>query len=92
MINIKGKNKAQVLAALYNAAQPLGMGILHFVPGDMPVDDAQVLLNEGQTYFDYLHGRLMKVDLAQDVLDERLYDRDNGPGAAEAALRKARLL
>jgi len=32
----------------------------------------------------------MKVDLSGDVLKTWLYDRDNGQGAAERALRKLR--
>lgn len=34
MINIKGLNKAKVLAALYNASKPLGLGILQYDPKD----------------------------------------------------------
>lgn len=32
-------------------------------------------------YFDYLKGRVMKVELAGDDVDPWLYDRDNGQGA-----------
>ena len=49
--------------------------------------EAQELLDSGQTYFDYLKGRVMKIDLSGDSeLDPRLYDRDNGAGAAERAI------
>ena len=41
-----------------------------------------------QLYFDYLYGRIMKVDLSRDYFDPRLYDRDNGPGAAERAIQR----
>lgn len=37
-------------------------------------------------YFDYLNGKVMKVDLGQDEFDPRLYDRDNGEGAAQRAI------
>ncbi len=37
--------------------------------------------------FDYLHGRVMKVELGGNTLDPWLYDRDNGEGAAERALQ-----
>ena len=37
-------------------------------------------------YFDYLQGRVMKVRIQGDELDPRLYDRDNGEGAAEQAI------
>ena len=85
MIDISEMNKAEVLAKLYNASRPLGMGLLHFTPEPMGVEEAQQLLEE-ETYFDYLNGRVMKVDLSKDTLDPWLYDRDNGQGAAASAL------
>ena len=39
------------------------------------------------TYFDYLYGRVLKVDLkGDDGFEEWLYDRDNGEGAAQQSL------
>ena len=86
MIDMKGKDKAEVLAKLYNASRPVGMGFLHADGQDMTVAQARELLDAGQTYFDYLKGRVMKVDLSGDELDPWLYDRDNGQGAAAAAI------
>lgn len=78
-------NKPAALAALYNASSPRGLGRLS-APGEvMTVSQAAALLKQ-QTYFDYLRGRVMKVDLSGDALDPRLYDRDNGEGAAARAL------
>jgi hypothetical protein len=37
-------------------------------------------------YFDYFNGKVMKVDIANDEFDPYLYDRDNGPGAAQYAI------
>ena len=71
--------------ALYNAARPQGMGFLHYTPEPMTHEEATQLLEE-KTYFDYVKGRVMKMDLAGDVLDPTLYDRDNGYGAAARAL------
>lgn len=84
-IDITGLDKAEVLAALYNASGPLGMGYLQFTPGDMPLEEARYLLKE-HTGFDYLRGRVMKVRLDKDELFVGLYDRDNGQGAAAQAL------
>jgi hypothetical protein len=92
MINIKGLDKAKVLCALYDASKPLGMGFLHYTPEPMQEADAQDLLLKEYRYFDYLRGRVMKVDLRGDEFDPALYDRDNGQGAAERALREAGLL
>jgi hypothetical protein len=85
MINISKLNKSEVLQKLYNASQPLGLGTLHFTPEDLTKEEAEELLKE-QTYFDYLKGRVMKVNLGGDELDPWLYDRDNGQGAAAKAL------
>lgn len=81
-ISIAGLDKAEVLAALYDAAKAQGMGLLHFTPVPMGISEASDLLRQ-MTYFDYVKGRVMKVDLSTDDLYEGLYDRDNGPGAAK---------
>ena len=86
-INIEGLNKAEVLAALYNYAKPQGMGFLHYTPNNMTTKQAQELLDSGVKYFDYLKGRVMKVEISGDYLDPWLYDRDNGAGAAQEALK-----
>lgn len=85
MINISRANKAAVVAALYNASKAQGMGLLHFDPKPMSTQEAAELLQSYQ-YFDYLKGRIMKIDLSGNWLDPRLYDRDNGEGAAARAL------
>lgn len=86
MINIKGKNKAEILAKLYNNAIPQGMGFLHYDHTPMTIEEAQEILESGQTYFDYLKGRVIKVDLKNDEFNPGLYNRDNGFQAAEKAL------
>jgi hypothetical protein len=86
-IDISRKDKAEVLAALYNAAHPLGLGILQFDPTPMTVGEARKILSR-TTDFDYLKGRVMKVDLSGDKLETWLYDRDNGEGTAERVLSK----
>ena len=85
-IDISGLDKAEVLAALYNYSQRQGMGFMHKRGAEpMTVEQAREELEHG-TYFDYLHGRVMKVDLSGDVLWAGLYDRDNGYEAAWHAL------
>jgi hypothetical protein len=102
-ISIKGLDHADVLAALYNASQPLGMGMFHFEAKPMTHDEAAELLKTGNVgesacrppddrgvYFDYLKGRVMKVNIGGDTLNPRLYDRDNGNGAAARAIAPLR--
>ena len=84
-IDISKMNKAEVLAKLYNNSKPLGMGMLHYDPTPMATEEAEELL-KGQTYFDYLKGRVMKIDLSGDELGTAMYNRDNSEGAAERVL------
>jgi len=86
MIDISNHSKAKVLAALYNASKPQGMGLLHYTPEAMTEKEAEILLAEHKS-FDYLKGRVMKVNLEKDTFDPWLYDRDNGPGAAQRAIK-----
>lgn len=86
MLNIKDLNKAEVLKALYDHTHVQGMGFMQAVPDSfVTVEHCEELLRE-TTYFDYLYGKVLKVDLSGDEFDERLYDRDNGPGAARRAI------
>jgi hypothetical protein len=87
VINIENETKANVLAALYNNSKIQGMGFLQATGTDMTIDEAQKELDESHDqYFDYLHGKVMKVNLKNDTFDTWLYDRDNGDGAALRAL------
>lgn len=88
-LSLAGLNKADVLAALYNASKPQGMGFMHYDPKPMTREEAEGLLKQ-TTYFDYLKGRVMKLNLEGDELDMRGYDRDNGQGAAERAIAELR--
>jgi len=87
-MNISKLNKSKVLAALFNRAKPLGLGFIHYQPAHiMDEKEAEQMLSAG-TYFDYVEGRLMKVDLSGDELNTSLYNRDNGPMAAEQAIEQ----
>ncbi len=88
-ISIKGIDKAEVLAALYNASRQQGMGFMNQRgQSQMTIEDARKAMDDNPgLYFDYLHGRVMKIDLKDDELEEWLYDRDNGKGAAYNAIK-----
>jgi hypothetical protein len=93
-IDISKLDQAEVLAALYNASKQLGMGFAHARGRDgMTVPQAQEEIDQISSvdgrnlYFDYLHGRVLKINLGKDILHTHLYDRDNGPGAALRALQ-----
>jgi hypothetical protein len=88
-IDITGLNKAELLAALYNNSKPQGLGFLSFDAKPMTVTEAVELLTQ-QTYFDYLNGRVMKIDLRGNQLNTWAYDRDLGQGAAARVVEAVR--
>ena len=93
LIDIKGLDKAEVLLALYNGSHVQGLGFLQAVDDYTIVDarnDLKLHLGECGGYFDYLHGRVLKVDLSKDEFDDWLYDRDNGEGAAKRIIDELR--
>ena len=89
MVNIKGLDKAEVLLELYNNSHQQGLGMLQPAK-KLTIEDARNLLEE-TTYFDYLFGKVMKVDLSSDEeFEERLYDLDNGEGKAQSVIDRIR--
>ncbi len=88
MIDLKGLDKAEVLAALYNNSKVQGLGVLQARPGNMTTEQARHLLSDDRPrkYFDYLYGSVMKIDLTGDELNPSGYDRDLGEGAAARAI------
>lgn len=91
-VNIAGIPKAKLLAALYNNSHQQGMGFMDARgSSDMSEERAQKIINESpQMYFDYLYGRVMKVDLSKDEMSTFLYNRDVGPDAAEKVIEALR--
>ena len=88
-MDISNLSKPKILAALFNRAKPLGYGLIHYNPNHiMDEKEAEDLLSK-RTFFDYLEGRLMKVELGGNELKTSSYNLDNGPNAAEDAIAEA---
>jgi hypothetical protein len=85
MLNIKNISKADILATLYNATTQ-GVGKFKSTAHHMTVAAAQKLLDRGNTCFDHIQGKTVKIRLIGDTLSTVLYDRENGQGAAAFAL------
>ncbi|MEU2996832.1 hypothetical protein ABZ684_04545 [Streptomyces sp. NPDC006995] len=91
-VDITGLDPAAVLAALYNASRQQGRGFLN-PHGREPMTvetAAHLLASTPDSYFDYVNGRVMKVDLSGIQVDVALYDRDNGDGAGAAVINSLR--
>ena len=86
-IDITKLDRAEMVAALYNYADGYP-GSRKMTKEEAQAEIDSILAGEQgrRWYFDYLHGRSMKIHFGKDILDTRLYDRDHGQGAAAAAL------
>lgn len=93
-IDITGFDKIDVVLALYKAASKLGMGFLQPDLSDQDVRNIFAKFNDFDQsnfpYVDYLGGKPLKVHLASDTFDGRLYDRDHGQGAARRVVESLR--
>lgn len=86
MVSIAGLDKAAVFAALFNGARAQGLGFLQYNPKPMTPAEAQKRFGGRFESFDYVDGRVMKIDLSGDEFDPWGYDRDNGAGAAQRVI------
>ena len=96
MVNYKPLTREQAVCALYNKAKVQGLGILHSSMKNMTLEEAKAILAKGDTecgrchatYLDYVKGRVIKIKFYSDTteINEALYDRDNGQGAAQRAI------
>jgi hypothetical protein len=94
LVKLGKLNRYEALCALFNNAKTQGLGALHYVPSHfLSLEKAQLRLNKS-SYVDYLEGRVIKVNFIKgaEELDCTLYDRDNGEGSAEKAIREYELI
>lgn len=86
-LSIAGLDKSKVLQALFNASKQQGMGFANPAgASQMNEAEAKEIVDSGVLSYDYLKGRVMKVDISGDDLSVGLFDRDNGQGAAARAI------
>lgn len=91
VISIKGLQLAEVLAALYNYADPQGLCLIPQGPENMSVQEARDIIAHRSTMkFDCLNGRILKINLNGCELDPRRYDSYNGVGIAQVAIDSIR--
>lgn len=93
MVDITDLDPAEVLVALFNASKTQGIAALFYTPDDMTVETSRELISKS-TYFDYVFGRVMKLEITSESteIDTYLYDRDNGDGAAFDAINELKIL
>lgn len=88
-VDVSGLDEAELLAALYNAAKPIGLGIFHYDPEhQMTAVEAREIIKVSRALYgpsgwgvDYIKGRPIKIIVLDGTLTGAwLYDRDQGPG------------
>lgn len=86
-IDISNKDLSEVLAALYNHAKPIGMGIAQFDPTLMTKEEAAFILEQNGLSFGYLKGRPIKISFVENIIYVGRYNADNDqPGLAQKAI------
>jgi hypothetical protein len=91
-LDISGLDKATLLAALWNNATAPPAWFKHSGPTPSflsKTEAAQILATMGYD-FDYLKGRILKLNLSADEFHFWLYDRDNGSGMAKRVVDNLR--
>lgn len=95
-INISKKDLGEVIAALYNAACPVGMGFMQYDPDTWDKQTADYYLehfkdeitdDEGYINIKYLLGRPMHIIIHDDIINVIGYNNDNEQGLAERVIR-----
>ena len=91
-MDITGLDKKEVLRALFAAAQPFGYGFTHYNSNDtLTAQEVERYAKDGFKFdIDYIKGRLMKINLSQNIVNTRAYNSDNGEMAAENAIAHLR--
>jgi hypothetical protein len=83
-------DKALVFAALYNGAKPSGKDIREYDPEPMTCTEAKKLVLTRKR-FDYVKGRILLIIFVGDTFNQKLYNKNNGEGAAEIIIESLRL-
>ncbi len=73
-MNIQGYEKAEVLAALFNATEPEDSRVAGEDPKQMTKEEARSLLESGQTYFEMVRGRVLKVLILGNEVETCLFN------------------
>lgn len=84
-IDISNKDKAEVLAGLYNNSHPMGMGMAQYDPTPMTIEVARKILEKTQK-FSYLLGRPLYINLEGNIIFVGAYNRDNAEGLAQRVI------
>ena len=93
VIDISDKDRNEVLAALYNASTPIGMGFSEYNPMTWTKEFAQMYFEhygkpdqDGAITFKWIVGRPVHCTFVNNLVYVRAYNYDNEPGLAQRAI------
>lgn len=89
VIDISNKDKAEVLAGLYNNSQPMGMGMVQYDSTPMSIEVARKIL-EKEIHFEYLLGRPLKISFYGNIIQVYGYNSNNGQDLAQKVISSCR--
>jgi len=81
--------KANVLAALYNAAKPAFKQMSSYDPSPMTYKEAKQL-TFSHSHFSHIKGRILLIIFIENSFNPKLYDKNNGEGAALKVIESLR--
>lgn len=97
VIDISDKDRAEVLAALYNASTPIGMGFAQYNPTDWTKEIAELYFERcgqedvnGAISFKWIMGRPVHCTFADNLVYVKAYNFDNEYGLAQRAIATCR--
>jgi hypothetical protein len=101
MLSIRGLNKAELLAALYNNSKISGIGFYSQIsiadePGqETKLEEAQAHLDQvkkatGGEKIEFFLGKIIKMDFAKETINPSEYDQANGKGTASKVILQLR--
>lgn len=88
-IEITGANIRDAIKSAYRNSRPQGLGMLHFVPGDLDEETVELIASRprdlvhgvSMVHMDYVHGRAVKMTIyTKDdkmYIAERWYDHND---------------
>ena len=88
-VNISMLDKKKVFKVLYESAVPMDLGFMTEFEEPLSSEEIDEFFSNSQNgYFEYVQGRLLKVDLSVDILDTTNFNATHGENAAEKAICK----
>lgn len=96
VIDISNKDIDEVIAALYNASCPVGVGFMEYDPDTWDASFAhfylekfkdEIMDEEGNIYIKYILGRPLNIIIQNGLINVQGYDNDNEQGLAKRVIR-----